>query len=124
MAIMEREFSVRQVVTKEDNPEISLSIIDLKGMNRCMINPVSTTVYLCIRGSVIFVINRDGISSPINLKEGESVKIPPQCPYVDFSKNGVTLIAVSKRAFDPENIIELPMPPEINQLIRIKSLLT
>lgn len=116
---MEREFTVRPVLSKKDNPEISMSVIELKGVNRYVFNVENTSVYMCTKGKVTFMINRDGTFLTRVLTPGQSIKIPPKTPYLDFSEKGATLIAINKAAFDSEQVIELPLPEKLIQFLRM-----
>jgi hypothetical protein len=106
---MEREFSATSVLTKEESPDISMTIIKLKGLNRRVMNTTTTACYVCIEGNVTFVIGEKDRLVIKHLKPGESIKIQSNTPYFDYSDDGVKMIAVNKKAFDPDSVIELPM---------------
>jgi len=120
---MEKEFSVLPVITKKDNPEISMSVINITGIGRYVANLENTSAYICVKGAVTFMMNKDGTFLRRDLTPGQRIKIPPETPYFDFSEEGGTLIAINKKAFDQAQVVELPMPEMLAHQLRVKSLL-
>jgi len=114
---MAREFSVTPVISIEDNPNISLSFVRLKGINNRIIMPDSDAVYVCTKGIVSFLIGEDDRLSLFILKKGSPTKIDKGIPYLSFSEEGTTLIAVNKPAFDSKSIKILPISNEIRAMI-------
>jgi len=106
---MEREFKVTPVITREDNPEISLSVIDLKGVGDHVLNLNTTAVYLCVKGVVTFAVGSDNNLNFVTLNPGHKIKINPNTPYLDFSEKGTTLLAINKRAFNEQEVVKLPV---------------
>jgi len=107
---MESEFSVTNLLTKEDNPRISVSSITLKGLNLGSINMECAAVYICTEGTVTFCTFKNGACSLKILKPGDHIYIPPLTPYVDFSEGGAGMLVINKRAFDPDKVIQISMP--------------
>lgn len=108
----ERVFAVRQVITKADNPNISMSAVDLKGINKRILNPTNA-VYICVTGVVTFCMGEGDKLRFKTLHPGNSVFISSNTPYFDFSNKGTTMLAINRSAYDQENIKELPIPDEL-----------
>jgi hypothetical protein len=115
---MDRLFTVTNVITKEDNPEISLSVLDLKGINRHVINLETTAVYHCTKGIVTFAIGDDENLSFVSLTKGKGIIIKPNTPYLDFSEDGATLLAIDKNAFNIDQVKELPISDSLIDQIK------
>lgn len=93
---------IQELVTGVQSPNLSVSIVEVKGTGDCVRNNVSTANYFIFRGSGVFSLEIDGQMQDFPVTEGSSVFIPKGTWFQD-SGNMMMLSAYSP-AFSPSNV--------------------
>lgn len=120
---MDRIFEVRPLLTRAENSNISAAAIDIVGVGKYVVNVDIDADYTCIKGKATFMIKDGKEFVRKELTPGHKIRIPARTPYLDFSEKGATLVAINKMAFDPEQVIELPLPELLENSLKAEGLL-
>ncbi len=95
------EISVRNLIRGLDNPDISFSIITVKGgKNTTVKQEISWAFYYVLKSEGSCLFNIDGDNYPA--EEGSYFLIPPDTPYYD--QGSMELLSVCSPHYDPDKV--------------------
>lgn len=92
---------VIEYITKNNNKNFSLALIELNGKNRKIKNELSDAFYFVIEGDGKFFLNGE----EYQVGEGDLVCIPKGTSYFDEGK--LKMVSIATPPFDREYVIEL-----------------
>lgn len=90
--------SVLNLISGDEFPEMSLALIGLNGINRRVRNLESNATYSLLVGNVCFILWDGDEHTIVELKAGESVRIPAGRWYQDVGRG--VMVSKNHKAFD------------------------
>ena len=93
---------VKEYITKENTPDISIAEVSVKGLVGSFTNEISTTAYQVTRGTGHFEVwEPDGFKQH-KMKKGSRIVIPRGTRYQFLGD--MTMVCVNRPAYDPTRV--------------------
>lgn len=93
---------IEELVTGIQSPNLSVSIVEIKGTGDCVRNMVSTANYFIYEGSGTFSLEIDGVMQDFPVTAGSSVFIPKGTWFQD--RGNMKMLSAYSPAFDLLNV--------------------